>query len=60
MTCIINAIVKEGLRYQGVKESAASLSNETMCHGWFLKFLFTVRNYDGLIKEHPDPIIVRE
>lgn len=60
MTVIINAIVQEGLSYQRIKESAASSSNEIMCHGRFLKFLLTLGNYDGLIKEHPDPIIVRE
>lgn len=31
-----------------------------MCHGQLLKFLLTFGNYDGLIKERPDPIIVRE
>lgn len=60
MTGIINTIVQEGLSYQRIKESAASLSNAIMCHGRFLKFLLTLGNYDGLIKEHPDPIIVRE
>lgn len=60
MTGIINTMVKEELSCQRIKESAASLSNETMCHGQFLKFLLTLGNYDGLIKEHPDPIIVRE
>lgn len=60
MTGILNTVVKEELSCQRIKESAASLSNETMCHGHFLKFLLTLGNYDGLIKEHPDPIIVRE
>lgn len=60
MTGIITTIVKERLSYQGTKELTASLSNEIMCHGPFLKFLLTLGNYDGLIKEHPDPIIVRE
>lgn len=31
-----------------------------MCRGHFRKCLLTLGNYDGLIKEHHDPITVRE
>lgn len=60
MSGIINTTVKEGPSYQGITESAASVSNEIRCHGLFLKFLLTLGNYDGLIKEHHDPLIVTE
>lgn len=60
MTGIINTIVKERLSYQRLKESAASFSNEIMCHGQSLKFVLTLGNYDEIIKQHTDPIIVRE